>query len=70
MRTSSTDQIHTSCPLISMIPLIMRSCGPVIGFCHHADAPVEISFHLTQCARPVMMPKLLSAMKVASQVLS
>jgi hypothetical protein len=55
---------------ISTTPLMTRSKGQAIGFFHHSDIDSEISDRPTFITRPVTMPKLFSAKKAASHVLS
>jgi hypothetical protein len=47
-----------------------RSKGQAIGFFHHSDIDSEISDRPTFITRPVTIPKLFSAKKAASHVLS
>lgn len=47
-----------------------RSKGQAIGFFHHSEISESISDRPTFITRPVTMPKLFSAKKAASHVLS
>ena len=62
--------VLTTSTLISTIPHIIRSNSVVPGFCHQIATWSGISFQEKHIARPVVMPKLLSAMNTYNQVRS